>query len=141
MVCVALVATLLAVHTVIATNVMSTDGTKQVELVPTTVSIDKNINPKSDEIKQIDGSSRNGVAFTIDDATTSQKGIVQLNSATNSTSTSQAATPSAVKSAYELTEEGKICLLSPAASSYNVYKNFEEKGKHYKELIKKYGLD
>ncbi len=47
----------------------------------------------------------------------------------------------AVKSAYKLTEEGKICLLSPAASSYNVYKNFEEKGKHYKELIKKYGLD
>lgn len=47
----------------------------------------------------------------------------------------------AVKLAYELTEKGKICLLSPAASSYNVYKNFEEKGKHYKELIKKYGLD
>ena len=47
----------------------------------------------------------------------------------------------AVRLAYELTEKGKICLLSPAASSYNVYKNFEEKGKHYKELIKKYGLD
>lgn len=56
----------------------------------------------TDEIKQIDGASRNGVAFTINDATTSQKGIVQLNSATNSTSTSQAATPSAVKSAYDL---------------------------------------
>lgn len=45
----------------------------------------------------------------------------------------------AVRKAYELTEKGKICLLSPAASSYNVYKNFEQKGKHYKELIKKYG--
>ena len=45
----------------------------------------------------------------------------------------------AVKEAYKLTAEGKICLLSPAASSYNVYKNFEEKGRHYKELIKKYG--
>lgn len=44
----------------------------------------------------------------------------------------------AVKSAYELTALDKICLLSPAASSYNVYKNFEEKGRHYKELIKKY---
>lgn len=47
----------------------------------------------------------------------------------------------AVKTAYEVTAKGKICLLSPAASSYNVYKNFEQKGKHYKELIKKYGLD
>ena len=45
----------------------------------------------------------------------------------------------AVKEAYKLTAEGKICLLSPAASSYNVYKNFEEKGRHYKELIKRYG--
>ncbi len=45
----------------------------------------------------------------------------------------------AVKSAYECTEKGKICLLSPAASSYNIYKNFEQKGRHYKELIKKYG--
>lgn len=35
-------------------------------------------------------------------ATTSVAGIVQLNSATNSTSTTQAATPSAVKTAYDL---------------------------------------
>lgn len=35
------------------------------------------------------------------DATTAQKGIVQLNSAVNSTSESQAATPKAVKSAYD----------------------------------------
>ncbi len=35
-------------------------------------------------------------------ASTSQTGIVQLNSATNSTSTTQAATPSAVKTAYDL---------------------------------------
>lgn len=35
------------------------------------------------------------------DATTSVKGIVQLNSAINSTSTTQAATPSAVKQAYD----------------------------------------
>lgn len=28
------------------------------------------------------------------------------------------------------------CVLSPAASSYNAFKNFEEKGKLYKELIK-----
>lgn len=41
----------------------------------------------------------------------------------------------AVSLAFENTEKGKICLLSPAASSYNVYKNFEEKGRHYKSLI------
>jgi len=45
----------------------------------------------------------------------------------------------AVKEAYKLTAEGMICLLSPAASSYNVYKNFEQKGRHYKELVRKYG--
>lgn len=46
----------------------------------------------------------------------------------------------AVKSAYENTKKGGICILSPAASSYNEYKNFEEKGRHYKELVKKYGV-
>ncbi|MGN0571904.1 MAG: UDP-N-acetylmuramoyl-L-alanine--D-glutamate ligase [Candidatus Fimenecus sp.] len=45
----------------------------------------------------------------------------------------------AVRLAYRYTAAGKICLLSPAASSYNVYKNFEEKGKHYKMLVKAYG--
>jgi len=44
----------------------------------------------------------------------------------------------AVSLAFENTAKGKICLLSPAASSYNVYKNFEEKGRHYKSLIKSY---
>lgn len=42
----------------------------------------------------------------------------------------------AVRAAYKFTEKGKVCLLSPAASSYNVYKNFEEKGRHYKELVR-----
>ncbi|EDS0149021.1 hypothetical protein CSP00_004609, partial [Salmonella enterica subsp. diarizonae] len=40
--------------------------------------------------------------WTAVDATTLVKGIVQLNSAINSTSTTQAATPSAVKQAYDL---------------------------------------
>lgn len=44
----------------------------------------------------------------------------------------------AVQLAYQYTEAGKACLLSPAASSYNVYKNFEEKGRHYKALVKAY---
>lgn len=47
----------------------------------------------------------------------------------------------AVKKAYEVTAKGKICLLSPAASSYNCYKNFEEKGKHYKKLVREYGKE
>ncbi len=34
------------------------------------------------------------------------------------------------------TEKGRSCLFSPAAASYNFYKNFEEKGKHFKSLVK-----
>ncbi len=41
----------------------------------------------------------------------------------------------AVKKADEFTEKGKSCLFSPAAASYNYYKNFEEKGKHFKKLV------
>lgn len=44
----------------------------------------------------------------------------------------------AVIKAREVTRKGMICLLSPAASSYEYFKNFEEKGKCYKELISKY---
>ena len=42
---------------------------------------------------------------------------------------------SAVKICAEITEAGKSCLFSPAAASYNYYKNFEEKGKHFKSEI------
>ncbi len=45
----------------------------------------------------------------------------------------------AVENAYKYTEKGKICLFSPAASSYNRYRNFEEKGNHYKTLAKEIG--
>ena len=45
----------------------------------------------------------------------------------------------AVKVAYENTKKGKSCLFSPAASSYNRYKNFEEKGRHFKTLCKELG--
>lgn len=44
----------------------------------------------------------------------------------------------AVRAAVEHTAPGRACVLSPAAASYNYYKNFEEKGKHYKELVRKY---
>lgn len=43
----------------------------------------------------------------------------------------------AVKTAKEVTKKDKICLLSPAAASYNQFKNFIEKGNRYQELVKK----
>lgn len=42
----------------------------------------------------------------------------------------------AVNKAYLVTKKGSSCLLSPAASSYNKFKNFEQKGSLYKEYIK-----
>lgn len=42
----------------------------------------------------------------------------------------------AVINAYKYTNENEACALSPAAASYNVYKNFEERGKDYKRWIK-----
>lgn len=41
----------------------------------------------------------------------------------------------AVKFAKKLTKENMICLLSPAASSYGYFKNFEERGRLYKEYV------
>lgn len=42
----------------------------------------------------------------------------------------------AVDIADRYTKRGSICLLSPAASSYNKFKNFEEKGNYYKNVIR-----
>ena len=44
--------------------------------------------------------------------------------------------PEAVKIAKEVTEKWTVCLLSPAASSYTFFKNFEERGRMFKELVK-----
>ncbi len=41
----------------------------------------------------------------------------------------------AVRLCDKYTAKGGSCLFSPAAASYNYYKNFEEKGRHYKELV------
>ena len=41
----------------------------------------------------------------------------------------------AVEAGFALTAAGKTCLLSPAAASYNAYKDFEEKGRHYLDCI------
>lgn len=43
--------------------------------------------------------------------------------------------PEGVKFAVEHTKKGKACIMSPAAASYNVYRDFEEKGNHFKQLV------
>lgn len=43
----------------------------------------------------------------------------------------------AVDLAKKITKKNMICLLSPAASSYEYFKNFEEKGNYYKKLVTK----
>lgn len=40
--------------------------------------------------------------------------------------------------AYQHTQAGKSCLLSPAAASYNQFKNFEERGTLFKTLVASY---
>ena len=41
-----------------------------------------------------------------------------------------------VQIAVEQTQKGRICLLSPAAASYDMFKNFEERGNTFKKLIR-----
>ncbi len=42
----------------------------------------------------------------------------------------------AVKEAYMGAEAGDIVMLSPASASFDMFKNFEERGKRYKELVR-----
>lgn len=42
--------------------------------------------------------------------------------------------PEAVAIAKQITAKGRICLMSPAAASYNVYQNFEKRGEHFRQL-------
>ena len=41
----------------------------------------------------------------------------------------------AVRQAIAITEKGKSCLLSPAAASYDKFKNFEERGNRFRKLV------
>lgn len=42
----------------------------------------------------------------------------------------------AVNKAVEVTEQGRSCVLSPASASYGIFKNFEERGDRFQELVK-----
>lgn len=41
----------------------------------------------------------------------------------------------AVLAAKRVTAKGKVCVMSPAAASYGIFKNFEERGDVFKELV------
>ena len=42
----------------------------------------------------------------------------------------------AVQTAYKLAKEGDIVFMSPASASFDMYKNFEVRGNHFKSLVK-----
>lgn len=44
-----------------------------------------------------------------------------------------------VKDAFKIAEEGDTILLSPACASWDMYENFEQRGRHFKEIVARLG--
>ena len=44
----------------------------------------------------------------------------------------------AVKSAYSLGEAGDVILLSPACASYDLFQDFEDRGRQFKNIIREF---
>ena len=45
-----------------------------------------------------------------------------------------------VRKAFGLAQEGDSVLLSPACASWDMYDNFEQRGDHFKEMVRKLGV-
>ena len=45
--------------------------------------------------------------------------------------------PDAVKAAYSMASKGDVVLLSPACSSFDLFKNFEDRGNQFKSEVRK----
>ena len=45
----------------------------------------------------------------------------------------------AINKACEISEEGDIVFFSPASASFDMFKNFEERGNKYKEIVNRLG--
>lgn len=91
----------------------------------------------SEFIKDLSKSKVNSFICMPETGTTIGKAIKKLNG--SKTIVFVDTMKEAVKAAYDVTAPGKICLISPAASSYNYYKNFEEKGNLFKKEVKEQG--